>query len=248
MNYYEHHIGDYAAATVHLSWDEDMAYTRLLRSYYHHEKGIPHGQEYRLARATTAAQRKAVDSVLREFFSLEGDTFKQKRADEEISRFQDKQLKAKASANARWSQCERNANASNSDLPDKHANALRTQCEGNAPSLQSPVTSHQPRSKASGKTPRPEDVTPGVWDDWVAHRKAKKATVTDTVVSGAREEATKAGMNLEAFLKVWCTRGTQGLQADWLTPAERMNGHQSTEQRDSEARRLLGFGTEIIDA
>jgi len=111
LNYYEHHIGDYAAATAHLSWDEDMAYTRLLRAYYHNERGIADGEQHRMARASTAAQRKAVDTVLAEFFQLVGGVWIQKRADEEVARFQDKQRKAKASANARWSQSERNANA-----------------------------------------------------------------------------------------------------------------------------------------
>ena len=91
MNYYEHHIGDYAAATSHLSWDEDMAYTRLLRAYYHHERGIPVGQQYRLARASTAAQRKAVDAVLEEFFTLMDGLHTQKRADSEILKFNEKQ-------------------------------------------------------------------------------------------------------------------------------------------------------------
>jgi uncharacterized protein YdaU (DUF1376 family) len=90
MNYYEHHLGDWAAATGHLTWDEDMAYTRLLRAYYHAEKAIPVGQQYRLAKAVTPAQRKAVDSVLAEFFLLEDDGYHQKRADEEIARFQEK--------------------------------------------------------------------------------------------------------------------------------------------------------------
>lgn len=89
MNYYEHHIGDYAAATAHLSWDEDMAYTRLLRAYYHHERGIPQGQEYRLARAITPAQKRAVDAVLAEFFTLVEGVFTQKRAEEEIALYQE---------------------------------------------------------------------------------------------------------------------------------------------------------------
>lgn len=137
MNYYEHHLGDYAAATGHLTWDEDMAYTRLLRAYYHHERGIPEGQQYRLARASTPAQRKAVDAVLAEFFVLTGGVYIQKRADEEIARYQDKQAKAKRSAEARWSakpaHSEGNANAS--------PNAMRTHSEGNA--LQTPDTRHQ---------------------------------------------------------------------------------------------------------
>ena len=130
LNYYEHHLGDWAAATGHLTWDEDMAYTRLLRAYYHAERAIAEGQQYRLAKACTPAQRKAVDAVVLEFFTLVDGSFCQKRADAEIERFQDKQRKAKASANARWSHTERNANAS--------PNAMRTHSEGNA--HQSPDT------------------------------------------------------------------------------------------------------------
>jgi len=52
-------------------------------------------------------------------------------------------------------------------------------------------------------------------------RKAKKAPVTETVLTGARTESAKAGMPLDAFLQVWCLRGSQGLQADWLKPHER---------------------------
>jgi uncharacterized protein YdaU (DUF1376 family) len=31
VNYYKHHIGDYAEATAHLSFVEDAAYLRLMR-------------------------------------------------------------------------------------------------------------------------------------------------------------------------------------------------------------------------
>lgn len=67
----------------------------------------------------------------------------------------------------------------------------------------------------------PSDVDPKVWADWLSLRKAKKAPVTGTVAAAAREEAEKAGMSLEAFLRVWCARGSQGLQAEWLKPDER---------------------------
>ena len=141
MNYYEHHLGDWAAATGHLTWDEDMAYTRLLRAYYHQEQPIQQGQQYRLAKATTAVQRKAVDQVLSEFFELREGRYHQKRADREIARYQDKQDKARRSAQVRWaavpSQSESNANASEQN----DANAMRTHSEGNA--LQTPDTRHQ---------------------------------------------------------------------------------------------------------
>lgn len=88
MNFYKHHLGDYDGHTAHLSWDEDMAYTRLLRAYYRREKGIPDAEKYRLARAATKAHKGAVDRVLSEFFTLEGSEWRQKRCDEEIVAYQ----------------------------------------------------------------------------------------------------------------------------------------------------------------
>ncbi len=230
MNYYEHHLGDWAAATGHLTWDEDMAYTRLLRAYYHHERAIPEGQQYRLAKASTPGQRKAVDQVLAEFFELRDGLHHQKRADTEVERYQDKQRKAKASANARWSQSERNANAS----PD----AMRTHSDGNA--LQTPDTIPSKKTKsppASRVPPCPDGVSPQVWADWLQLRKAKRAPVTETVVDGARAEAGKAGMTLDAFLGVWCARGSQGLQADWIKPHERAPQRQNGHEAEPEWRR-----------
>lgn len=76
----------------------------------------------------------------------------------------------------------------------------------------------QPRVSAQ---PAPDDVDPQTWADWLALRKAKRAPVTQTVVSEARAEAGKAGMSFGQFLAVWCRRGSQGLEADWLKPNER---------------------------
>jgi len=78
--------------------------------------------------------------------------------------------------------------------------------------------------KRSASIPCPSDVDQQTWGDWQALRKAKRAPVTETVLAGARREAEKAGMPLEAFLQVWCRRGSQGLEAAWLKPDERTNG------------------------
>ena len=67
----------------------------------------------------------------------------------------------------------------------------------------------------------PDDVDRQTWIDWLALRKAKRAPVTETVIRGARAEAKKAGMTLTEFLEVWCRRGSQGLEADWIKPHER---------------------------
>lgn len=40
--------------------------------------------------------------------------------------------------------------------------------------------------------------------------------MTATVLDGARREAAAAGYTLDAFLREWCERGSQGLKAEWL--------------------------------
>lgn len=77
------------------------------------------------------------------------------------------------------------------------------------------------KKERASALPCPDGVDPQVWDDWLALRKAKKAPVSRTVVQGAEEEAKKAGMSLDAFLRIWCRRGSQGLDASWLKPEER---------------------------
>lgn len=143
MNYYEHHLGDYFKDAGHLSMIEHGAYRLLLDAYYIREMPLPLSVKdcCKLARATSKAEREAVEYVLRQFFQEQEDGWHQDRADREIVRYKDKQAKAQRSANARWNaskdQSERNANASTG----KDSNAMRTHSEGNA--HQAPVTSNQ---------------------------------------------------------------------------------------------------------
>lgn len=150
MNYFELHIGDYLKDTAHLSLLEHGIYARLLHVYYTRECAIPDDQAARLIGARTKEELAGLRTVLREFFTQDdqsGDWI-QLRCEEEINRFQDKQRKAKASANARWSQTDRNANAS--------TNAMRTHSEGNAPRArpQTPDTRHQTPEEQPPQPPK----------------------------------------------------------------------------------------------
>lgn len=93
MNFYPFHIGDYASATRHLSWDEDCAYRRLLDVYYTTEKPLPLDakQVCRLAVARTKSQRAAVLVVLHEFFEQTDAGWVCARAEAEIEAMRDKQ-------------------------------------------------------------------------------------------------------------------------------------------------------------
>lgn len=86
MNYYEHHLGDYAKDTAHLTMLEHGAYRLLLDRYYGTEQGIPSDQAHRVARARTREEKVAVDAILAEFFTLEDGIWKNGRAEEEIAK------------------------------------------------------------------------------------------------------------------------------------------------------------------
>jgi uncharacterized protein YdaU (DUF1376 family) len=92
MNYYEHHIGDYAEATGHLSLLEDAVYSRLLRKYYSTEQPLP-ADKKKLARWVGAVGNKdalaALDVVLDDFFTLQDDGYHNERCDSEIQAFHD---------------------------------------------------------------------------------------------------------------------------------------------------------------
>jgi hypothetical protein len=52
--------------------------------------------------------------------------------------------------------------------------------------------------------------------DWMAHRKAKKAVITETVIAGLDREAKRAGISLEAAMRESCVRGWVGFKAEWV--------------------------------
>lgn len=151
MNFYHFNIGDYAGKTRHLTWDEDMAYRRMLDAYYSHETPLPLDRRgvYRLVGASEERQRAAVDAVLGEFFEERHDGWHNNRADEEIAKTHTKKAKAQASAAVRWqngAHSERTANApiDRANASDESATAQRPQSEGNAPS---PSPSPSPNSR-----------------------------------------------------------------------------------------------------
>ncbi|MDQ3038623.1 MAG: YdaU family protein [Pseudomonadota bacterium] len=114
MNYYKRHLGDYAKDTKHLTLAEHGAFTVLLDYYYATEKPIPDDRCERIANAYADYERAAVRAVLSEFFTQTPEGWINRRADRVIGESAAKSLKAKESADSRWSksECERNANAS----------------------------------------------------------------------------------------------------------------------------------------
>lgn len=168
MNYYERHLGDYARDAAHLSMLEHGAYTLLLDRYYTTGEPIPHDQVYRLCRSRTDDERAAVDAVLVEFFELIDGAWVNRRCEQEIQKYQEKQEKARASANARWSNPPKKS--------DRNANAMRTHSGGNA--HQSPDTSNQEEAKAKA-TVQPAAAPSRFPEFWLVYPNKKAKQVAE---------------------------------------------------------------------
>jgi uncharacterized protein YdaU (DUF1376 family) len=217
MHYYKRNLGDYAKKAGRLSMLQHGSYTLLIDACYDREQFPTRDEAIDWTWASSTAEIEAVDFVLSKFFTLEDGRYVQKRIQEEIAAYHETSETNKRIAAER-------------EAKRREASTNRARSVDEAPPNHKPLTINQepevrgetPR-KRSGPTPaiaKPDDVDQQTWADWLSLRKAKKAPVTETVVNGARDESGKAGMTLDAFLQVWCLRGSQGLQADWLKPHE----------------------------
>ena len=212
MHYYQFHIGDYKSHTHHLSLLEDLAYRRLLDFYFLHEKPIKHRDVAR--QIGMREHEEDVMTVLNEFFISIEDGFVSPRADKEIKQYKEFAEAGKRGAAKRWG-----TPPNGEAISPPNATPIAT-------INQEPITTnHKPKRENATSVACPPDVSQQVWSDWVALRKSKKAPITQTVLNGAIAEAKILGWPLEKFLAEWCSRGSQGLKAEWIVkpnPADKV--------------------------
>lgn len=115
------YIGDYLRDTAHLAPMEHGVYFLLMMHYWQH-RCLKHCYEecLRIARAVTPAEEAATKKVLDQFFSVDGDVYRQKRLDIELER-QDR-LSAKCSARAEKAAAARWKDASS--IPQSNASRM----------------------------------------------------------------------------------------------------------------------------
>jgi uncharacterized protein YdaU (DUF1376 family) len=209
---------------------EDLAYRRLLDFYFLHENPIKHRD---IARQIGMREHEEdVMTVLNEFFISTPEGFVNPRADKEIKQYKEFAEAGKRGAAKRWG-----------TPPNGEANSPPSATPIATNNQEPLTTNHKPKREIATIVACPPDVDQQIWDDWKQLRKAKKAPVTETVVKGARKEAAKANMAFSDFLSVWCARGSQGLQAEWLKPDERnltKTGQRNANVLSGLTRGLLG--------
>ena len=202
MHYFQFHIGDYKSHTHHLSLLEDLAFRRLLDHYYLHE--IPIKQREIARQIGMRDHEQEVLTVLEEFFVSTEKGYINPRADDEIAKYRKFIEDGKRGAAKRW--------LKGDDSPPT-ATPIAT-------INHKPITNNHKPNKSATVVAAPEGVLQSVWDEFIAHRKTKKAKVTDLVIEGIAKEATKAGWSLEDALKETIVRNWQSFKAEWVAPKQ----------------------------
>jgi len=207
MFYYQHHIGDFIKDTANLDDYQLATYLRMMWIYYTDE--TPFDDDPESIAFAVRSDEKTVRLLLKHFFDKSVDKWHHNRCDREIDGYKQKSEKARGSANARWSNAKamRTHNERTANEPVLDANQ-----EPNNQRTKEPIT----KDKTATSVAPPDGVSQSVWDEFVAHRKRKKETVSKLVVAGIQKEADKAGWTLEDALSETVIRGWKSFKAIWV--------------------------------
>ena len=183
---------------------EDLAYRRLLDLYYLHERTLNEDVAIVARKINMRDNVPEVKVVLEEFFILEvGKGWTNPRADEEIQKYQSKVQSAiragKASALAR-------------------SNARSTTVQ---PNKKQETLNNKQETYKNKTLKRPRNVTKKTWDDFLVHRKNKKAPLTETAFKGIKNEVSKTSISLEEALIMCQARGWQSFKSDWISKEQK---------------------------
>jgi len=214
MHYYQHHIGDFIKDTSFLTNEEIGIYLKLIWLYYDSEKPLPNSIFELGMKTGTRDNQEVLEGLLEMFFVLDEQNkcWHHTRCDKELEHY--KQQLTTASKAGKASALKRAMSKS----PTSVEQALdERSTEVQPTNNHEPITNnHKPKRESATVVACPPDVSQQIWGDWVALRKSKKAPITQTVLNGAIAEAKILGWPLEKFLAEWCSRGSQGLKAEWI--------------------------------
>ena len=178
------------------------AYTLLIDSCYDREVFPTLEQALEWTWASTDSEIDAVKFVLSRFFVLdENNQYVQDRISEELLTYH------------------KNA-VTNKRIADEREAKRKEERTKRVPSVNEPPPNHKPltinQEPLTNINTPPVGVSQSVWQDFVSHRKANKASITQTALSRINTEAQKAGWTLEQALVECVARGWKGFKAEWV--------------------------------
>jgi len=193
MHYYQFHIGDYRAATSHLSNEEDLAYRRLLDMYYDSESPIPTDIDWVSRRLRLGSD--VVMSVLTDMFEPTEKGWVNKRADAEIQAYH--AFKLKQQTNGKRGGRPKKTQAKPTGNPEVTQQEPKKSLTTN----HKPITIVEAKQPQSRGTRLPADWKPS--DEQTAFCKAERPDL-HPMATGDR------------FRDYWIAQpGTKGVKLDW---------------------------------
>lgn len=207
MHYYPHHIGDFISDTSRLSDSQCMAYLRLIWIYYDTEKPLENDPESLAFKI--GASSSDVILILKHYFFLDGDVWRNTRCDKVLDEYHGKADKARKSAEIRWknakakqSQSNRNANASVDDANESKIDAN-----------QEPITNNQEPKELLASHPAPPKLrATRLPNDWQLTQDYANAVMQINPALMPRIHEIAAG-----FRDYWIAKsGKDATKNDWL--------------------------------
>lgn len=208
---YPFHIRDYLTKTRHLSQTEDLAYRRLLDTYYTEEQPLPVDAQ-RCARLIAMPDaHEAVALVLQEFFELRDDGWHNDRCDHELEKYHAKADRATKANAKRW------------EAKSEQTSDLKSDVKSEKKSERNQLPTSKPKNPKTSKPTKAIADAIGFEEFWTAYpRKTAKSTAAKSWASlDPSEETVAAIMAALALFKKsddWNRDGGQFIPypATWL--------------------------------
>lgn len=228
MHYYKRNIGDYHKKAGRLSMLQHGAYTLLIDSCYDREQFPTMDQAIEWTWASTEEEVQAVRFVLSRFFDEVDGIYIQKRIQEDLDKYHQNSATNKRIAIER-------------EAKRREKSTKREQVVDEAPPNHKPITNnHKPRTNNQNNKPVgfdfttwPNQPSEEVWKDFVKHRNAKKAKISQTVInrmSNNLHEVALTGWSVDDVLSEICERGWTSFKPDWLNGKTRYPNQQVSYQ------------------
>lgn len=221
MFFFTHNIGEFSQKTRFLSPEEVGVFVLLRDQYLTTEQPL---QCSWIALALHPHCKNSVERVLGLFFRETEAGWVCDEFESMIEEYRSQSDKKRQNAQKRWNKAKNDASAMQTD-----ASAMQLHQSAMLTKNQEPITNNQEIKKNNKKktTPvvKPGDVSQKTWDDFLVHRKQKKAPLTQTALDGIVREAEKANVSLDFAMRECCMRGWAGFMASWyLKDSHKLNG------------------------
>lgn len=166
MHYYKFNVGNYYRRTHNLSLLEDLAYRRMLDTYYLDEKPFPNDISKIARKIGMRDSLDEVSIILEDYFLLQDDLWHNEKADEQIKAYQ-------ANSEVNKLNGKKGGRPRKITQPVTDGNPSKNEPKGNNKQLT--INNKQQPIKSMVI---PEGINIDSWTEWIDYRKEKKKPVS----------------------------------------------------------------------